>query len=348
MNGQRPISGTRRILSALAWSSRKLGPLWALILVVLLFAGLDRWKRGDKARFFTLANLHSVSVQASPVAVAALGMTVIIIAGGIDLSAGSAVALSATALAWCLREDIGPPGAVAVGLGVGCLAGVVNGVLIARLGVVPFIITLGTMMIYLGLAKLLAKEVTIHLQPEQIPNWLSYRGLVSRHPQPLWLLQGVLPNFASGVWLAFALALALGVVLRYTVFGRYVYAIGSNESTARLCGIHVPLMKVAVYALGGLFVGIAALYQFSILSQGNPVSGVGMELRIIAAVVIGGGSLNGGRGSLLGTMAGAGMTETIRSGCSQMGWGAPYQDMALGAIIIAAVTFDQLRQRRAE
>lgn len=344
--GQNRSPSSRGLLTGLSWLAGKLGPLWALILVVLLFAGLDRWKHGKNARFLTLARLHSVSAQASPVAVAALGMTVIIIAGGIDLSAGSAIALSATMLAYCLREDSSPLLAVAVCLAVGCLAGLINGALIAGLRVVPFIVTLGTMMIYLGLAKLAANEVTIHLKLEQIPAWLSYSGLVSRHPQPPWLLPGVVPNFASGVWLALALAAALGLVLRYTVFGRYIYAIGSNESTARLCGIHVPLVKVAVYTLGGLFVGIAALYQFSILSQGNPMSGVGMELRVIAAVVIGGGSLSGGRGSLLGTMAGAAITETIRSGCSQMGWRAPYQDMALGGIIIAAVVFDEFRQRR--
>lgn len=344
--GQKTSPSARGLLTGLSWLAGKLGPLWALILVVLLFAALDRLKHRENARFLTLARLHSVSAQASPVAVAALGMTVIIIAGGIDLSAGSAMALSATMLAYCLREDSSALLAVAMCLGVGCLAGLVNGALIAGLRVVPFIVTLGTMMIYLGLAKLAANEVTIHLKPQQIPAWLSYTGLVSRHPRPLWLWPGVVPNFASGVWLALALAAALSAVLRYTVFGRYVYAIGSSEPTARLCGIHVPLMKIAVYALGGLFVGIAALYQFSILSQGNPMSGVGMELRVIAAVVIGGGSLSGGRGSLLGTMAGAAITETIRSGCSQMGWRAPYQDMALGGIIIAAVVFDEFRQRR--
>lgn len=278
-------------------------------------------------------------------AVAALGMTVIIIAGGIDLSAGTALALSATVLAWCLREGAAPALAIAAGIGTGALSGLINGSLIAGLRVIPFIVTLGTMRIYLGVAKLASSEMTIQVPLAQIPVWLSNHGLVTSQPKPAWLIPNVLPNFASGVWLAFALAAALALVLRYTIFGRYVFALGSNESTARLCGINVWLMKVAVYTLGGLFVGIAGLYQFSRLSVGNPTSGSGMELSIIAAVVIGGGSLNGGRGSVLGTLAGAAMTETIRSGCSQMGWGNPYQDIALGGIIIVAVTFDQIRQR---
>lgn len=327
------------------WISNKAGPLLGLLLVVLLFAGLDRWKNGGRSAFFTVGNLQQLSVRASPVAVAALGMTVIIIAGGIDLSAGTAVALCATVLAYCLREGYGSTAAVAVCLAVGCLAGIVNGALIAALRVVPFIITLGTMMAYLGIAKIIANETTIHLAPDQVPRFLSRFGLVNPHPKPLWLVEHVAPNFANGVWLALALAAALAVVLRYTVFGRYVFALGSNESTARLCGISVPLVKIAVYGLAGLFVGIAGLYQFSRLSVGNPTSGIGMELRIIAAVVIGGGSLSGGRGSLLGTIAGAAMMETIQSGCNQMGWRNAYQDIVIGAIIVVAVAIDQLRQR---
>jgi ribose/xylose/arabinose/galactoside ABC-type transport system permease subunit len=172
---------------------------------------------------------------------------------------------------------------------------------------------------------------------------------MTTRPRPAWIGEGVLPhvlpNFASGVWLALALAALLALVLKYTVFGRYVFAIGSNEATARLCGINVPLTKIAVYALSGLFVGIAGLYQFARLSVGNPVSGSGLELKIIAAVVIGGGSLNGGRGSVLGTLAGAAMMAAIGSGCNQLGLRNPTQDIIIGLIIVAAVTLDQLRQR---
>ena len=142
------------------------------------------------------------------------------------------------------------------------------------------------------------------------------------------------------------LAVVLALVLRYTIFGRYVFALGSNESTARLCGINVAWNKIAVYTLSGFFIGIAGLFQFSRLSVGNPTSGVGMELRIIAAVVIGGGSLSGGRGSVIGTLTGAAIMAVIASGCTQLGLSNPVQDIILGVIIIVAVTLDQIRQRR--
>jgi ribose/xylose/arabinose/galactoside ABC-type transport system permease subunit len=126
-----------------------------------------------------------------------------------------------------------------------------------------------------------------------------------------------------------------------------VFALGSNEQTARLCGLNVPALKVAVYTVSGLFVGLAGIYQFSKLKVGNPISGIGLELKVIAAVVIGGASLSGGRGTVLGTVAGALLMQTIVSGCTQLGVTNPIQDIILGAIIVAAVTFDQIRQRRA-
>jgi ribose/xylose/arabinose/galactoside ABC-type transport system permease subunit len=220
----------------------------------------------------------------------------------------------------------------------GCLAGLVNGLLISLLRIVPFIVTLGTMTIYLGVAKYLADETTVRPDRERIPQWLS--GLVSTSADSLWL------GLPLGVWIAFALAAALAAVLRYTVFGRYVFALGSNESTARLCGINVPLTKAIVYSLSGLFIGIAGIYQFSRLAVGNPTSGIGLELKIIAAVVIGGGSLSGGQGSVLGTLAGAAIIFVIANGCTLLGYRNPSQDIIIGAIIVAAVTIDRLRQRR--
>jgi ribose transport system permease protein len=324
-----------------------LGPLLGLAVVIAFFGVADYWQGNQK--FFTVHNLHARSVEAAAIGVAALGMTVVIISGGIDLSAGTALALSATVLAYCLRENYPPAVAVLAGLGTGCLAGFVNGALVSLLRVVPFIITLGTMSAYLGVAKFVANETTVRPLREQAPRWLSNAGLMNTRPRPEWLGEGwiphLLPNFAAGVWLALALAVVLSIVLRYTVFGRYVFAIGSNEATARLCGVNVPLMKIAIYTLSGLFVGIGGMYQFARLSVGNPISGSGLELRIIAAVVIGGGSLNGGRGTVLGTLAGAAMITAIESGCGQLGLRNPTQDIVLGLIIVAAAALDQWRQR---
>ena len=417
------------LLPRMGWSALvgALGPLLALGVVVLFF-GIADGLQEDGGSFLSARNMQSISVQTATVAVAALGMTIIIIAGGIDLSAGTSLALCATVLAWCLKEDVAvvivqgdnvagvqqkindaqdrleriprelerqrrrktpdqaaiakldaehgalqnqlpklqqkletiqaeapkvsrysAPIALLAAMGTGCLTGLLNGVLISYLRVVPFIVTLGTMMLYLGLAKEVADETTV--RPDivtQIPEWLgTFLSLRKENLYYVNLYWGRV-GFPLGVWLIFVLAAILAAVLRYTVFGRYVFALGSNEATARLCGINVERNKIALYALGGLFFGIAGMYQFSILSVGNPTSGTGMELKVIAAVVIGGGSLNGGRGSVVGTLTGAAVMAVITSGCTQLGLKNPVQDMILGAIIVAAVAIDQIRQRRLE
>jgi ribose transport system permease protein len=317
--------------------STAVGPFLALIFVIGVFTVADNLQV-DGGRFATLKNAQNVLVQSATVAVGALGMTMIIISGGIDLSAGTTMALSATVLAWFLREQYPPFLAVAAGIGTGCLAGFVNGTLISLLRVVPFIITLGTMTIYLGLAKLIGRSTMVRPLPAQIPPWM--RELLSPRIEHEWMF------FSPGVWGLLLLAVIVAAVLRYSVFGRHVFAVGSNESTARLCGINVPLTRIAVYTIAGFFVGMAGLYQFARLTIGDPTSGTGKELPIIAAVVIGGGSLNGGRGSILGTLTGALIMQVISSGCTALKLPNPYQEIIIGAIIIAAVTIDQIRQRR--
>jgi ribose/xylose/arabinose/galactoside ABC-type transport system permease subunit len=313
------------------------GLLFALVLVFLFFAVTDALQHGG-GRFVSLRNFQTMLISSAPVVVAALGMTVVIIAGGIDLSAGTAVALCATVMAWTLKQGGPIELALASSVATGCVAGFVNGAMISALRVAPFIVTLGTMTAYLGIAKLVADETTVRPPLSTVPEWM--RGLSAPSPEPEWLL------VAPGVWIMLAMAIGLSLVLRYTVFGRYVFALGSNEQTARLCGLNVPMIKLAVYTLSGFFVGLAGVYQFSKLNVGNPTSGVGLELRVIAAVVIGGASLSGGRGTVLGTLTGALLMQTIASGCTQIGVSNPVQDLILGIIIIAAVTIDQIRQSR--
>jgi ribose/xylose/arabinose/galactoside ABC-type transport system permease subunit len=195
------------------------------------------------------------------------------------------------------------------------------------------------MRFFLGVSKWVANDTTVRpRRAEQVPDWLP--ALVSTRTESSIL------GVPSGVWLVLLLALLLSAVLRYTVFGRHVFAVGSSEPTARLCGINVPLTKIAVFTLSGLFMGFAGMYLFARLSQGNPTSGLGLELNIIAAVVIGGGSLSGGRGSVVGTLAGAGIMAAITNGCTMLGLENRFQDMILGIIIVAAVAVDQWRQRR--
>lgn len=322
-------ASARRVLETL-------GPLLALVVVVGLFATWDAL-RPNGGRFSTVRNFQTVAVHATTVGVAALGMTVIIVGGGIDLSAGAAIALSATVMAYFFREGASTGVAILAAILTGVLAGAVNGALVSWLRVVPFIITLGTMTLYQGVARILAGDTPIRAHGK-VPEWMVL--LQSPFPNPKWLL------VAPGVWITLILALFTAVVLHRTVFGRHVFALGSNESTARLCGISVPFTRLWMYALAGVFVGVAGLFQFSVLEEGDPTAGVGKELRIIAAVVIGGGSLSGGRGSVLGTLCGAVLMAVIDNGCTMLRIADPVQDLIIGGIIISAVTLDQARQRR--
>jgi ribose transport system permease protein len=333
------------------------GPLVGLLLVTLLFWGVDTWRASQQGYVATFASTESAQVvlkNTSLVGVAALGMTLVIIAGGIDLSVAAAIALSATVAAWSFRAGHAPLVSVSLGVLTGVTTGFVNGGLVSWLKVVPFIITLGTMTIFRGVGRVISNETPIRtdlmvraFRPEDdaaasgLPweQWIL--SLMEPYPDPEWLL------FSPGVWLMFAMAILLAAVLHLSVFGRHVYALGSNEDTARLCGISVTWTRIAVYTLAGLFVGVAGIYNFSTLSgEGDPNSLPGRELDVIAAVVIGGGSLNGGRGSVLGTLCGACLMEVIRHGCVVLGVPAPYQQIIIGLIVIVAVTVDQLRQRR--
>jgi len=233
-----------------------------------------------------------------------------------------------------LQAGCSPLVAALGGILAGALCGLFNGLLITRLRMVPFIVTLGTLLMVRGTAKGLAHEQKIDAPITWLNNLLAAIG--PNDPQILvpW-----------GVWLLVVLSLVVGGMLRYTQFGRHIFAVGSNELTARLCGVAVERVKLIVYTLCGLFGGLASLMQFSRLTVGDPTVAVGQELDVIAAVVIGGGSLSGGEGSILGTLIGALIMTVIRSGCSQMGLPNWVQEIVTGLIIVLAVTLDRLRHR---
>ena len=319
------------------WVLQKLGPLFALVMVIGVFALADKMQ-DDGGTFLSSRNVQVVLAQTAVFAVAALGMTLIIISGGIDLSAGTGLVLAGAVLASCLERGYGVTVAVSLCLGTGCLLGFINGVLVSWLKIVPFIVTLGTMTIYLGVAKYIANETTIRPPLSSIPDWLG--GLVSTRNESM------IAGLPLGVWVALLLALIVALLLHYTIFGRYVFALGSNEATARLCGVNVPLVKIAIYTLAGLFIGIAGMLYFAKLKTVNPTAGMGLELRIIAAVVIGGGSLSGGQGSVLGTLTGMLIIGVIYTGCTLLGLRNLTTDILVGVIIIVAVLLDQLRQSR--
>jgi ribose transport system permease protein len=305
----------------------RFGPLFGLVLVIAIFSILT----GAPDRYLAPKNLRTVLVQTVIVAIGSIGMTMIIISGGIDLSVGSAIALCGVVTALGLKAGLSPVLAILAGIIVGGLVGLVNGLAITRLRVVPFIATLGMLGVARGVAKGLAGSQTVII-PD---TWAN--NLLLTVPQPEWLL------VAPGVWLAIGLAVIAAVVLRNTVFGRRVFALGSNEAAARACGIATDRLKVSIYGLAGLLFGLAGVLQMSRLRVGDPTVAAGLELDIIAAVVIGGGSLSGGEGTILGSMIGALIMAFLRSGCQQLGWENYIQEIIIGAIIVTAVALDRWR-----
>ncbi len=304
------------------------GPLAALILLWIVFVAL----RPDT--FASANNFITMMRQTVVVSIAAVGMTMIIVSGGIDLSIGSSVALTSVVVAKLLVAGHGPVVAALGGIAAATAAGALNGVLVARLGLLPFIATLATMTALRGAAKGLANEQKIDAPARGLDVLLAPLA-----PDRAFLL------FPTGVWIALALAVVASVVLGSTRFGRHVFAIGSNEHTARLCGVRVEPTKLAVYALAGTCAGLAGVMEFSTLTVGDPTTAAGLELDVIAAVVIGGGSLSGGEGSILGAMIGAFLMTVVKTGATHMGMPNWVQEIVTGGIIAVAVGVDRLRHR---
>jgi ribose/xylose/arabinose/galactoside ABC-type transport system permease subunit len=329
-----------------------LGRFLALIIVFAFFAFMV-----EDGKFYTLRNLENILRQSCVYGTAGLGMTMIIIAAGIDLSAGSLIALSVVTVAYVMNIEVtGADGqavayatlhptltpilAVGAGILASTLAGLANGAMVVGLRLVPFIVTLGTMGMIRGLAKGVAKERDIYPPEETWINTIMDPTLSSANRS--WQ---ILP---TGIWILIAGVLVSSFILRYTRLGRHIFAVGSNEETARLCGVPVGRTKLFVYMAGGFFCGVAGLMQFSYISGvGQPTTAGMYELFVIAAVIIGGASFSGGEGSILGTLIGALMITILYMGGQQMGWPKWVQEMVIGGIIIAAVALDRLRHRKA-
>jgi ribose transport system permease protein len=305
------------------------GPFLGLILVVVLFA----IPAETREFFLTYNNFKIIFTQTVIVSIAALGMTLIIVSGGIDLSVGSTIALTSVVGAQLVQRGWGPAPVLLACLAAGAAIGLVNGAAIAGLRMTPFIITLGTLGVARGGAKWLADNQTVNYESSPINDWMTTANPFG-HALP------------AGVWVALGLAVLTSLLLRNTVFGRHVFALGSNEATARLCGIATTRLKILIYTLAGAFFGLAGLFQLSRLRQGDPTVAVGLELDIIAAVIIGGASLNGGVGTVLGSMIGALIMSVLRNGSQQMGWPTYFQEIIIGLVIIVAVFLDRLRRGR--
>lgn len=309
----------KRLLLKQPW----LGPFAALVALWGFFAI-------RAPGFASAANAATMARQTTVVAICSVGMTLIIVSGGIDLSVGSAVAFTTVVVAATLKAGLGPGVAVLAGVAVAAVGGAASGALVAYLRMAPFIVTLGAMSILRGGAKGLAGEQKIDCDPRGIDSLLAPSS-------------GIL--LPTGVWIAVLLGVAGALALRYTRFGRHVYAVGSNEATALVCGVDVTRVKLLVYGLGGALAGIAGVMEFSRLTVGDPTDSIGLELEVIAAVVVGGASLSGGEGSVVGSLVGALLMAVIRTGCTFLGVHNWVQEIVTGGIIVVAVALDRIRHR---
>jgi ribose transport system permease protein len=324
-----------------------LAPYAAVVLLLAAFSLLIRMREGTRQAefFFSLANLQLIAAHAMIVAAVGVGMTLLMISGGIDLSVGYVVSLVTvtTVLAYRWSDGQEPWAsvvAIAFGLATGALFGLANGLLVTWLRVLPFVATLGTMGVARGLGQHLAEGRTIGFSDQGVvsPRWTEWLGKIE--PEPAWLV------FCSGVWSVLLVAIGAGVMLRWTVLGRHCFAIGSSEPTARLCGVQVERTKLVLYVLAGLITGWAGVLQAARGRTGSFNVQAGLELEVIAAAVIGGASLSGGEGAVLGTLLGAFLLAAMQSACVSLRLENEARFVVVGLIIVGVGAWNSWRQRR--
>lgn len=321
--------------------ARQLLPFSSLLFIISLWAFLEP----DK--FLSLQNFFNVLRRSSVNGIMAVGMTFVIITAGIDLSVGAMLAMcgmmgsvSMLALSGGTWQAIAggsfiQMGALAMvagtlaGIAIGAVCGLLNGVLITRLKLAPFIVTLGSMSVFRGISYIMNDG-----KPFAVSSYS-------------WLDTGSVAGIPSSIVLFAAVLAIFGYVLKYTPFGRYVYAIGSNPQTAFHAGVNVKKVLVWVYALTGALVGLAAMITTARASSAQPSAGLSLELDVIAAVIIGGCSPNGGRGTMTGTVIGTLLINFLRNGLTLLNISANVQLVVIGLIIIFAVTADQFATKRA-
>ena len=280
--------------------------------------------------FLTNTNLSSVVRQTAVINIMALGMTLIIVSGGIDLSVGAILAMGGLLGTMAMEKGYSIPVGIVIGIVTGCFWGFVNGLLTTRLRINPFIVTLGTLGIVRGLTLIISNGLPVH----QIPQSFSFLG------------EGTVLGVPFVLWVLLVCAAAMHVIMEHTRLGRYAFAIGSNPDAAFYAGIPVAFYVTAVYAIGGALTGLAGMIEASRLMTGQPTAGQGYELQAIAAVVIGGGSLRGGEGSVIGTLVGAFIMGLLSNGSDLLGISPYLQQAIIGAVIILAVSVDELRKRK--
>jgi ribose transport system permease protein len=301
------------------------GTLIALILIFFIAS----------PRFLTISNLSSILLSTAVIGILAVGTTFVIITGGIDLSLGTAMTLCSV-VTGLLLTDAGLPLPLGVlgGIAMGAVIGLINGFNVAILGLPPFIATLAMMLVAQGLALVLSGVRPIYFNDVEGFSKIA--------------LGEIIPKVPNAVLILFVLAIVAGIILRKTILGRMTYAIGSNEEATRLSGINTRRWILAIYTLAGVATGIAGVVLAARLNSAQPQLGVGYELQAIAAVIIGGTSLLGGRGSILGTIIGALIMSVLINGLRILAIQTEWQTVVVGLVVLIAVFADNLRKRRAE
>jgi ribose transport system permease protein len=326
------LAQTRRVRFIRSDAVQRLLAFGALILIIVVFSLAS-------PNFLQFDNLVGILLATTVTGVLALGVTFVIITGGIDLSIGTVMTLSAVMTAIFLTEWHLPiPLGIAAGLGTGALAGLVNGVFIAKLKIPSFIATLGMLNVAKGLALVISGLKPIYFNDTPAFNQAAMGSVLSA------AIPGLdVPNI---VLVFFGAAILASLVLSKTILGQYTFALGSNEEAARLSGVSVDGWKIAVYTLAGLFSGLAGVLIGARLNSAQPSLGQGYELDAIAAAVIGGTSLSGGEGTILGTVIGAFIISTLTNGLRIMSVPQEWQTVVTGGIVIIAVYLDIVRRRR--
>jgi ribose transport system permease protein len=332
MNIETTVAPSRSRSIFRADATQKLLAFAGLVILIVVFSAAS-------PNFFTFNNIVGILLATAVNGLLALGVTFIIITGGIDLSVGTVMALAAVLVGVAITNlGLPIPVGIAAGLLTGALAGFVNGLAIAKMRIPPFIATLGMMMIAKGLALVISQAKPIYFNDTP-----AFREIAMGS-----VLGTAIPGFAipNAVLVLFLAAIIAHLILSKTVLGRYCVALGSNEEATRLSGVNVDRWKMAIYALGGTFSGLAGVIMAARLNSAQPALGAGYELDAIAAVVIGGTSLSGGEGTILGTIIGAFIISVLTNGLRILSVPQEWQTVITGVIVILAVYADILRRRR--
>lgn len=318
---------------------RKMAALAGLVLLIIFFSVTNEY-------FFTSNNIMTVGLQTSTIALIGIGATCVILTGGIDLSTGSVVALSGVAAAMIVNAGVPVPLGMILGILVGGICGLINGILVTRMKLPPFIATLGMMMVARGLALYVTNAAPVSGMPESFANLGNGALFKIVEEGANGLPKVVFAGIPYPVIIMIFITILFTFALSKLKVGRYLYAIGSNEEAARLSGIKTNVVKIYAYVASGLLSGLTGVILASRLVTAQPNGGVSYELDAIASAVVGGTSLMGGVGTIPGTLIGSFIIGVLRNGLNMNGVSSFVQMIVIGLVIIVAVSLDQLRQSK--